>query len=322
MSDCGSESSWFESRYLPFMLWNIIPNKTTRLLYNKKVLFILKNIFILKNLFSNISENSFFLKKFILLICREIPKKDLFRNETVFKSMFYINKSNVDMLDMGDIKRKLYKGDYILTKNLFDCFLHINTWLPTNRIQPHHSFKTFYLYNSYLNVGYFNIRKVFTLWSNIIIFISNIFFYNIKFITFSNSYFKNEVFALNWKVISTLKASWRYTHTFIFFFKNKTTRYNKMYFDYLTRLSFRIAFIVDIYYCNRTIYYCDVFKIITIGAVPISSNLYTLCIALPSASNLIFSNYFFLRLLLKIKKNTRQQIFSQLSLNYNKTKYF
>lgn len=144
------------------------------------------------------------------------------------------------------------------------------------------------------------------------------FFYNIKFVTFGNSYFINEVFALNRELLSLLKTSWRYTYPFIFFFKNKTTRHNKIYFDYLTRINFRLAFIIDIYYCNRAIYYCDLFKLLTIGSVPISSNLYTLSVVLPSASNLNFSNYFFIRLILKIKRNTRQQIFNQLSLSYYK----
>lgn len=318
VSDCGSGSSWFEPRYLPFITWNIISPNTIQSIHNHRMLFLIKNVLILKKLFSNILENSIFLRKFILMTHQGLYKKDFYKNRAVFKSMFSTSILPTSVLGAGGSGFKQSRAGHELTKSLFDYFLYVNTWLPSNRVQPHQSFKIFYMYNSYLNVGYFNIRKIFVLWKNIVTFMSNIFFYNVKFVTFGNSYFKNEIMALNWKILSFLKASWRYTHPFIFFFKNKTTRYNKIYFDYLTRLNLRVAFIVDVYYCNRTIYYCDVFKILTVGAVPISSNFYTLSIALPAASNLSFSNYFFIRLVLKIKKHTQQQMFNQLPQSYYK----
>jgi hypothetical protein len=269
-------------------------------------------------MFNNLIINSDLFKKFVLLALVKNPPTCSLQHRTTFKSLFSINNSLESILDNKKSNSKFSNQDSVLTKTLFDCFLHINTLLPTNKIEPHHSFSTFYIYNSSSNVGHFNLRKIFILWNNIIIFISNIFFYNIKFVAFGNSYFRNEVFALNGKILSFLKTSWRYTNSFIFFFRNKTTRYNKIYFNYLTQLNFRIAFIIDVYYCNRTIYYCNLFKLLTIGPVPVSSNFYTLSVTLPSSSNLTFSNYFFIRLMLKIKKHSHQQAFSQLSLNYHK----
>ena len=197
----------------------------------------------------------------------------------------------------------------MFSKDLFKSFMHLNTLLPTPKIEPHASFNSFYIYNKASNVGFFNVKKVLHVWHNIIIFMTNLFFYNLKHVAFGSSYFKKEIVALNWHGFSFTRTSWRYTHAFMYFFKNKTTRANSIYFDYLTRCSYRIAFIIDMYYHSRTIYYCNKFKVITIGPVPISSNFYSLSIALPVSSNMAFSSLFFLRLVFKLKTYNASLIF-------------
>ena len=137
--------------------------KITQPIRNQRMLFLIKNVLILKKLFHNIIENSFFLQKFVLITSQSLHLKDSFGNKAMFKSMFNIGKSPTSTLGVVSTTTKLNKNKDKLTKGLFDYFLYVNTWLPTSRIQPHHSFRVFYMYNSYLNVGCFNVKKVFVL---------------------------------------------------------------------------------------------------------------------------------------------------------------
>ena len=209
------------------------------------------------------------------------------------------------MLNIDSLKKKFKKKntDNLLNKRLFMSFLYLNTWLPTPRVTVHPSFNVFYFFNKNLNLGCFNIKRLFSLWNNIIIFVTNIFFYNINCLAFGTSYFKYEILSLNWSLIKFNKLLWKYTEAFTFFLSNNTTLKNQYYFSFLLTLNYRISFVNDIYYHKKTIYYFNLFKYISVGPVPISSNFYLLTLALPASSNFLFSNLFFFRLLLKLKKN-------------------
>ena len=98
----------------------------------------------------------------------------------------------------------------------------------------------------------------------------------------------------------------------MFFLNNKTTLRNKRYFYFLTLLGYRLAFITDIYYHSKTVYYLNHFKYISVGPVPLSSNFYLLTIAVPTSSNFLFSNLFFLRLIIKLKKDVMKNAYKNL----------
>ena len=119
---------------------------------------------------------------------------------------------------------------------------------------------------------------------------------------FSTNYFKYETLSLNWKNANKLTYLWKYTNSFYFFINNKMTLHNELYFKNLLSKDFRCAFIIDLYYHKNTLHLLNKFKFITVGPVPLSSNLYSLYLSLPVPSNSVFSNLFFFRLILKLKK--------------------
>jgi hypothetical protein len=265
---------------------------------------------LIQSIFNKLVLDSIFFEKINVLHRHEklFKKNVMFKH--VFKSSFKLDKS---LLVKSRFSPKFFKknnSESMYNLDLFKSFIYLNTWLPTPKIETHASFNVFFMYNSNLNVGFFNVKKVFQAWNNIIIFISNMFFYGIKYSVFGSSYFKYEVLSLNWNQLSFIRTLWRYTHPFIFYLRNNTTMKNRLYFDYLTKAHHRIAIIVDIYYHSRTIYYCNRYKLISIGPVPISSNFYTLSIVLPTSSNLAFSNLFFLRLFLKLQKLNANLVFN------------
>jgi hypothetical protein len=257
---------------------------------------------LLKNLFNYLVLDHLLLCQ-IKLIFKNInllsPKPSY---KSIFKSSFSID---INFFEKSIYRHKSYfkkSSETMFNRTLFLTFLHVNTWLPTPRVTVHPSFNIFYFFNKDLNLGCFNIKRIFNLWSNVLIFITNIFFYKLDYLVFGTSYFKYEILSLNWNLVKFNELLWKYTQPFTFFLSNKTTLRNKQYFYYLALINYRLAFVIDIHYHVKTIYYFNYFKYISVGPVPISSNYYTLSLAMPMSSNFLFSNLFFIRLILKLKK--------------------
>lgn len=202
--------------------------------------------------------------------------------------------------------KKLKKSKFTLCgynkSSLITHFLRVNAWLPTATLEVHPSFTSVYFYNSGSNIGVFNLKKVFNIWVNVLNFINNILVHQLNYLFFSSSYFKYENLAINWHTKSKLQSIWRYNNPFIFFLKNKTTRYNDIFFNHLSRKASKLAIVVDVYYHKRTLHYLNKYKFFTIGPVPSTSNLYSVSLAFPVSSNSVFSNLFFIRMLFRLKK--------------------
>ena len=61
-------------------------------------------------------------------------------------------------------------------KTLITSFLYINTWIPTPTLTVHASFNIIYFFNNHSNVGIFNLKKIFQIWTNLLVFLKNFFF--------------------------------------------------------------------------------------------------------------------------------------------------
>lgn len=197
------------------------------------------------------------------------------------------------------------KKDYVSNvskKYLALAILQFNTWMPFPFFTVHFSFVNFYYYNHQSNLGVFNIQKLVTVWLNVLTFVQNLFLFNLNYLFFSASYFKYETLSLNWSNCRYLRYLWKYTAPFTFFLNNKMSLHCKRYFHMLGKTDSKVAFVVDIYYHKWTLHYLREHKFITIGPVPISSNFYTLTITFPLASNGVFSNLFFIRLVFRLNK--------------------
>ena len=220
---------------------------------------------------------------------------------SVFKPSIFFKQDKLPTSNF--IKKKPWK------KVLVTSFINLNTWLPTPTLKVHHSFTALYYFNKQSNIGIFNLKRLFTVWNNILFFMQSIVSFNLKYTFFSSSYFRYENLSLNWYKNKHLKSLWKFTDPFIFFLNNKTTLSNDIYFKFLKRKLSNLSFVVDIYYHKRTLHYLKKYKYITIGPVPISSNLYSLTISFPTSSNSVFSNLFFIRFLFRLKKLTSYENF-------------
>jgi hypothetical protein len=266
----------------------------------------------LKISFSYAKFDNFFLSKLRFFFKNSQTTRTNLTYGMIFKSRFEFSTS-LSPIEVGCRKISDFKKPHSpLNMVFYYRILYTNMWLPTRNVATHPSFNSFYFFNKYQNIGCFNFKKVFNLWVNIFTFLINIFFYNLKYLVFGNSYFKYEVLALNWHGTNFSQVIWKYVGSFVFFLNNKTTLRNKRYFYFLTSLGYKLAFITDIYYHAKTVYYLNHFKYISVGPIPISSNFYLLTIAVPTSSNFLFSNLFFLRLVIKLKKEVRKNSYKEL----------
>jgi hypothetical protein len=219
-----------------------------------------------------------------------------------FKSLFRL-KHILNTNTMPSIKGDLIlsKSNLILNRDIFNTLIKINGWSTNEKLLIHHSFRNYYHFTS-SNLSFVNLSKIFILWNNILLFITNVFFFRIDYLVFSNTYFKYETLALNWSTTKYFRYIWKYSTFFIFFLNNKTTFSTESFFRSLISNNLRLSFVVDLHYHRKSLFYLNKFKFISVGPVPLSSNLYILSLALPVSSNSTFSNLFFFRFLLKIKK--------------------
>lgn len=150
-----------------------------------------------------------------------------------------------------------------------------------------------------------SIDKIFTRWKNFYYLCFNLFYFNIKFITLSNSFFIKEVSSLNWLHFSDspLQNLWRFIKPLIFFKPGQIVNYGNLLFKKLKFLNLNVSFVIDILYHGKTIYYLKNNNFFIIGLVSSGSRLKTVDLALPINANSIFSQLFFIRFLVSIKKD-------------------
>ena len=270
----------------------------------KKVFIIFKIITVLQTHFTSFRSNLPTMYVFYRLL--NLIKS----SQTVINRYLLTRASNYDYTSFRNQLNNT-KTPITSTKSIFNSFIKLNSWVKNKNLKVHHTHSTYYFYNNSSNLGIFNLKRVFNLWLNITNFFKNVAFYKKSYIVFGNSYFKYEILSLN-HMLNINFFTWRYAHLLIFFIDNKITLFLENYLYYLIGRGIRLAFIIDIFYHKRTIHILKNMKFILLGPIPVTSNMYTLDIALPVSSNSIFSNLFFVRLILFFKKEATKTNWSNL----------
>jgi hypothetical protein len=127
---------------------------------------------------------------------------------------------------------------------------------------------------------------------------------------FSTPYFRDETLALNWTYFKFFKSSWRFSRIFYFFINNKNTEETALFFKSIGNQHTKLTFLIDTFFHKNTLHFLNKNKFISIGAVPLTSNLYLLSVSLPIATNTLLSNLFFMRLILKLKVKSSSYLFN------------
>lgn len=206
----------------------------------------------------------------------------------------------------------LCTGENLQLLKSFKSYIRVNSNSITTLTVPHFTFKYFYLGYRRGGVAVLNISKFFTRWKDVYYLMFNLFFYKIDTLTFGTSFFKQELLSLNWQSMKKFKFMWRYTRPFLSFRSNKITTYGDFVFYRLNLLGMRLGLVIDVLYHSKTIYYLHRSGFYTIGLVPINYNINTLNFAIPSTSDSLLTQVFFIRFLSLIKQNTSNTQFNSM----------
>lgn len=298
MPDCGSGSFWFESRYLPV---NMKLSLSTPWLLDVKFL---------SERFKFSMNILFFLIKLNVRICMFLNNTNSFNFSLNFFFKNFFNTTYLSTKRLIHVDNIQFKSKKLhTTTKLVNIIAQYYTIPSTKQLNVHKSHLLYY-YSVSKNLNLINLGKFFSLWRNIINFLMNIFYFNLSYLIFSNPYFKYETLALNLKKSSHLINMWRLSFPFIFFIRSRATLQTESFFRFILLNKVRLSFVIDLYYHKTNLYYLNRFKFVTVGPVPLTTNLYLLSVSLPVLSNSILSNLFFFRFILKLSRLNSSQYFN------------
>lgn len=195
---------------------------------------------------------------------------------------------------------------------LFKSFLKVNSSLGASGFIPHASQRSIFIKYYKKGVAISSIPRLYASWTNAYNLMFNVFFYKIEVLTFGNSFFKNEILALNWDCKELLGTFWRFIKPFLIYQSVKINDYGDFTFRNLNNMGYYISLILDITYHKKTIYYLRKSKFYTIGIVPSNCDIKSVDAALPVVDDTIQSQLFFIRLTIIIKKNVKTYHFKEL----------
>ena len=220
-----------------------------------------------------------------------------YKNNLVFKKSVNPNNTKPVIAVGGTEQLKLFKT--------FKSFLRVTSASNSTLMIPHFSFKHFYLGYRRGGLALLNVNKLFNRWKDTYYLTFNLFYYEIELLTFSTSFFRSEILSLNWQVMTKFKFMWRYTKPFLTSKPNKITTYGDFIFYRLNLLGLRVSLVVDVLYHSKTIYYLHRAGFYSIGLVPVNYNINTVNFAIPTASDSLFTQIFFIRFLAVTQQNSK-----------------
>lgn len=215
----------------------------------------------------------------------------------------YFNKTTVEGLSQGKKLKQFF---------LFKVFLKANSTLGYTTFVPHTSQRAIFIRYGKKGVTFSSLPKLYASWSNMYNLLFNLIFYKVEMLIFSNSFFKNEVLALNWQNSNLLNSLWRYVRPFLTYQGLKINDFGNYVFRRLNEYGHSLALVLDIAYHNKTIYYLRRHKFYVIGIVPSNRNIKSVDFAFSIINDTIVNQLFFIRLILLIKKNIKLYKFEQL----------
>lgn len=298
-------------------MWSIKPIKKKNIYTN--FVWILFSFKLLNLLWQNLLINPLFksiqlIQKFCLnntkLKLTSLQKTN-FTTQIEFKSLYLFNPKNQPNKFHTTLKPVINTNQNQMFK-LFKTFLQVNLFTSTHIFKTHTTWKSLFLSNTDSIINIISINKVFTKWKEFYYLMLNLFYFNIQILFFGTSFFKKELLAFNWKVSTQINYLWRYIQPLLYFKSNKIINYGDFLFRKLKLSNFNIALILDTTYHNKTIYYLHKVPFYTIGLVPINCSYYTVNFAIPTSSDNLFTQLFFIKFLVKTKKITKNIEYSNL----------
>ena len=156
---------------------------------------------------------------------------------------------------------------------------------------------------------YLNIQKVYKKWVHFHSFLINLFYVHTCIFMYSTKLLKNEVLSFNWSYDLLPYSLFKQVSNYFFF---KGSRYGEqpdiIYNNFLEE-RIEVAFISDLQYHVKSIFHLKNCGVFLLGPVPYGMSPWSLHYSIPVASNTLFTQYFFIKLLLHIRQMSESLVF-------------
>ena len=193
-----------------------------------------------------------------------------------------------------------------LFHSIFLTYIQYTTLTSHQFFVPHTNFKHLFIFSQYQTTYYLNIPKMHAKWNNTCNFILNLFFIKSNLMVFTVKSLKNEALSFNWSFNLLNYNLFKYASP-IFFSRDTSFGVNStLIFKKFNQNNLNTVFLTDIKYHEKNLYYLKKFNTTTIGLVSYNLNPWLVTYAIPTATNSLFIQYFFIKLLV---------YFQQYSLN-------
>lgn len=230
-----------------------------------------------------------------------------YSTQLLLPKTFYTFRSNslewYSQLSLNNVHTLPIVNQAVLMR-YFQVFIASTVSTVSSSAKVHSSWRSFFVGNKNHFV-FWNLARTFAQFKALITLLRNLFFYDVVILYFSSYVFRTEVDALNWNHLATVPILWRYAYPFL------TTKYSKI-FDYgwavfrlLRERGYNMAFVLDIIYHHKTLYYLDRESYFTLGLVPLWYHSNSVNVALPTLSDDLISQLFTFRLVLAVKRDTK-----------------
>ncbi len=209
-----------------------------------------------------------------------------------------------------------------LTK-LFHTYINIAfyTFQKVNKV--HHSFGSLYMSNSSKGVNSLSITRLYMGWVKVYTYLYNLYSYGVSSLFFGTSFFKHEISALNWLQLSNINFNYKYSKLLLALTVSNKNAVTLLAYKLLNFWGFNNALILDFNYHNHTLSLLRKLSIFTFAITPTNYNSMDVDLALPSTTDSVFVQLFFIRFVVKInyiakkENNTKHKNIWLNSPNYN-----
>lgn len=176
----------------------------------------------------------------------------------------------------------------------------------------HTAFRDMFIVNSdYRALSFASIPKLVSRWRNTHHLLLNLFYAQIPILAFTHKALRDEALAFNWSCHRLSYSVFKYAAPY-FFLKN-TPHGDMVYFVFrrLDKERLNTAFVSDVHYHRSTTFHLKKSNFYTFGAVPATLNPWVVQYPIMVGSCTLFTQYFFLKLLIHFRGEAERLIFAQ-----------
>lgn len=185
----------------------------------------------------------------------------------------------------------------------FITFLIVNLDTTQNGFIPNSTSQSFYISHAKGGSKVINISKLFKKWLDFYNLVFNVFYFNTRVLTFTPPSHMKEAISLNWDEFTQVEKLWRYSKPFLLNKPNTINDDGDFVFRKLKLKGWSLGIVSDITYHSKSLIYLRRAGFYTLASLPSMYDDSLLDFFLPSTSDTLLTQSYFLRTVIKIKNN-------------------